>query len=166
VFVFFLDASGAAKKYVPELGSQSVDHLITSASPDRLYLVNLGVAEILSIFVRKKNAGILSLTEFQQAKIAADSDLSPVRGVHHIVADTAVIHAALPLIETYSLNATDAIVLRCALDLRGDLQTTGAEIVLVSSDARLLRTAKSEGLETFNPETDTQAALDAFLSAP
>ena len=36
-------------------------------------------------------------------------------------------------------------------------------LVLVVTDRRLLRAAQAEGLLTFDPETQTQAELDAFL---
>jgi hypothetical protein len=35
----------------------------------------------------------------------------------------------------------------------------------VASDQRLLRAAAAEGLATFNPETQSQAELDALIAA-
>ena len=72
----------------------------------------------------------------------------------------------MPFVERYSLNSTDAVVLRCALDLQAKVRPAGGDVVIVSSDDRLVRAAKAEGLATFNPETDTQATLDAFLNVP
>jgi len=42
----------------------------------------------------------------------------------------------------------------------------GDNLILVSSDKRLLRAAQSEMLLTFDPETDIQAALDVFIDPP
>lgn len=39
----------------------------------------------------------------------------------------------------------------------------GYNLVLVSSDKRLLRASQNEGLLTFDPETDSQAALDVLI---
>jgi hypothetical protein len=41
----------------------------------------------------------------------------------------------------------------------------GDNLVLVSSDKRLLRASQSEGLPTFNPETDSQTALDILIDS-
>ena len=75
----------------------------------------------------------------------------------------ALVVSALAFIETHSLNATDAILLRSALDLAGELRSVGNDIVLMASDQRLLRAAKAEGLSTFNPETQSEADLNALL---
>ncbi|MCI0387876.1 MAG: hypothetical protein MOB07_03770 [Acidobacteria bacterium] len=39
-----------------------------------------------------------------------------------------------------------------------------AFLVLISSDLRLTRAAKAEGLITFNPETDDQQTLDSLIN--
>jgi len=43
------------------------------------------------------------------------------------------------------------------------VRPAGDDIVLVAFDRRVLRAAQAEGLQTFNPETDTQAYLDALI---
>lgn len=79
--------------------------------------------------------------------------------------DDALVFASLPLVERHSLNATDALVLAAALDFATTLTATRDVLVLVASDGRLLRAASAEGVAGFNPETDTQAQLDTFVSA-
>jgi hypothetical protein len=61
-------------------------------------------------------------------------------------------------------NSTDALILRCALDKAVNLRHDGDDLILVSSDARLIRAAKAEGLPTFDPENDDQATLDALIN--
>jgi predicted nucleic acid-binding protein len=68
------------------------------------------------------------------------------------------------LIENRSINSTDAIILRCALDKAAELRANGHDLVLVSSDLRLIRAAKAEGLLAFNPETDDQQTLDSLIN--
>jgi predicted nucleic acid-binding protein len=68
------------------------------------------------------------------------------------------------LIEKHSINSTDALILKCALDKAVALRNVGDDLVLVSSDARLVRAAKAEGLPTFNPETDDQQTLDSLIN--
>src|SRR6266568_5003727 len=52
------------------------------------------------------------------------------------------------------------LVLRSILDTASIVRPAGNAVVLVASERRLLRAARAEGLQTFNPEVDTQAYLD------
>ena len=47
----------------------------------------------------------------------------------------------------------------------GYVPPTGDDLVLVTSDQRLLRAAQVEGVLTFNPETQTEGDLDALLGS-
>ena len=78
-------------------------------------------------------------------------------------ADLPTIADSLRLIEIYSLNATDAAILQVALDLAAELQPAADDLLLVTSDQRLLRAANAEGLKTFNPEIQSQSDLQAAL---
>jgi predicted nucleic acid-binding protein len=64
---FFLDGSALAKRYVAEAGSPLLDHLFDQVTADRLVVLNFGFAEVVSILVRRKNAGSLSAATFSQA---------------------------------------------------------------------------------------------------
>ncbi|MDE0683951.1 MAG: hypothetical protein OXI63_13625 [Candidatus Poribacteria bacterium] len=68
------------------------------------------------------------------------------------------------LIETYSLNSVDAMVLRSALDVAAERRNIGDVLVLVASDQRLLRAAHAEGLQIFNPEQDSQQILTDWIA--
>ena len=65
----------------------------------------------------------------------------------------------------HSLNATDAIILSCLLQLAGVMQPAGDNLVLVTADTRLAAVAQASGLLVWNPEQDTQAALDTLIAA-
>lgn len=71
--------------------------------------------------------------------------------------------AARKLIDDYSLNSTDAYILQCALDKANQLRATGDDLILVSSDKRLLNAARRKDLRRFDPETDMQTALDVLI---
>ena len=73
--------------------------------------------------------------------------------------------AALIHIQNHSVNGTDAIVLHAALGLAQHRRSRGDDLILVASDQRLLRAAQAEGLSTFDPEIQDQAAL-ALLVGP
>lgn len=44
----FLDASAMAKRYVPETGSTLVDFLFDHVAEHRVYVLNIGCAEVVS----------------------------------------------------------------------------------------------------------------------
>jgi hypothetical protein len=57
---FFLDGSALAKRDVAEPGTPLLDHLFDHVAADRLFVLDVGLAEVVSILVRRKNAGTLS----------------------------------------------------------------------------------------------------------
>ena len=160
---FFLDGSALAKRYVAEPGTPLLDTLLDNVSPDRLVVLNVGFAEVVSILVRRKNTGILSSAALGQALIHLGQEIIHAPNLSKVEATNALVIPALTHIENHSINATDAIVLHAALALAQHVRSCGDDLVVVASDQRLLRAAKAEGLGTFNPETQDQAALAALM---
>lgn len=163
---FFLDGSAVAKRYVPETGSALVDFIFDNVPEHRILLLNVGVAEVVSVLVRKKNAGALSIADYNQAIAELGSEIIWSAGMSLLAFGSAVVIDAIAFIITHSINATDAIVLRVALDVAKHLRNQGDDLVLVASDQRLLRAAQAEGLVTFNPETQDQVVLATLASPP
>src|SRR5437773_585432 len=162
---FCLDGSALAKRYVPENGSALVDFGLDNVAEQRIYLLNVGYVEVVSVLVRKKNAGMLSDAQFRQALLDFEREVIQSPGKHLLAFDNSVATDALALVVKHSVNSTDAIVLRVALDIAQHLRGRGDDLVLVASDQRLVRAAQAEGLVTFNPEIQDQAAL-AVLVGP
>jgi predicted nucleic acid-binding protein len=160
---FCLDGSALAKRYVPEPGSALVDFIIDSVPEDRIYLLNIGAAEVVSVLVRKRNAGTLSVADYSQAILELESEVIQSPAKHLLSFDNSVVIDAVAYIMMHSINATDAIILRVALDVAQHLRDQGGDLVLVASDQRLLRAAQAEGLVTFNPETQDQATLATLV---
>ena len=160
---FFLDGSALAKRYVPEIGSALVDVLVDTVAEQRIYLLNIGYAEVVSVLVRKKNAGGISAAGFSQALLNIEREVIRSLGKHLLSFDNSVASDALAFIVKHAINATDAIVLRVALDIAQLLRAGGDDLVLVASDQRLLRATQVEGLTTFNPESQDHAALAPLL---
>jgi predicted nucleic acid-binding protein len=75
----------------------------------------------------------------------------------------ALLLSALDLIAKHNLNATDAVILRSALNLQQVLRETGDELMLWTSDKRLVRAAHGEGLTAFDPEEETIGHLHQLL---
>lgn len=140
-----------------------MDHLFDSVTPERLFVFTLGIAEVVSILVRKRNDRRISLTAFAQAMVNFNTEVIHAADLQKVAADNALVLAALPLIQTYSINATDAVILRSAVGLATHLRAGGDDLVLVAADDRLLKAARAEGLLTFDPEAQTQPDLDALL---
>jgi hypothetical protein len=160
---FFLDASGLSKRYSLETGVALVDHLFSRVPLARLSCLMLGGAEVASVLVRRRNGGRLPPAAFAQDMTNLIDEIVNNPGFPALAAPNGLIVAALPLIETHSINSTDAVVLRLCLNLANDLRARGDDLVLVASDRRLLRAAQHERLVTFDPETQTQADLDALI---
>ena len=161
---FYFDASALVKRYTEEIGSDKVDYLFLNVPLNQLKCLTIGAAEVFWICVRKKNDRRITPYEFTHAVANLNrevtSDVSDFRT--DSVPDT-LVWESLNLVETYSLNSIDAMVLRSALKTAIELRRTNDTLVLIASDRRLLRTANNEGLLTFNPEIDTEQTLKAWL---
>ncbi len=161
---FYFDASALVKRYTRETGSEKINFLFDNIPLDRLMCSVLGAVEVFWVCVRKKNDKRIMVPDFAQAVvhlnrevIAEDSDFTA------ILTHKSLIWASMDLIETYSLNSVDSIVLRSALEVATLLRNAGDELVLVASDQRLLRAAQAEGILVFNPEIDSQEALEIWV---
>ena len=160
---FYWDASALAKRYAPEIGALLVNFLFSKAPRDRMMCLSIGVGEVISVLVRKKNAGVIPEEAFSQAM--ADFRAEVISSVDFLlvaVEDT-LVFASHPLIEKYSLNATDALVLRSTSDVASIKRQEGHDMVLLASDQRLLNAARMEGIQILDPETDTQERFGSFV---
>lgn len=158
----YFDASALVKRNTPETGTPLLNALFRSLLVEQMSCSILGILEIVSVLVRKRNDGRLSDQLFSQAMLelrgeVLDNDAFTIVSTHD-----ELLFAALPLIAQHNLNATDSIVL-CSCLQQQALQPRGNQVVLWSSDKRLLRAAVREGLTVFDPEVDTMEDLLALL---
>jgi predicted nucleic acid-binding protein len=160
---FLLDASALVKPYAPERGTPLMQHLFTRAARDRLTCLLLGAAEVVAALVRKRNSGRISPAAFVAAMNQLHADVIRAADFQKLSATDALIDGSLPLLERYAINSSDALALQAALDLAPALRAAGNNILLVASDQRLLKAAQAERLLTFDPETQSQADLDALI---
>ena len=160
---FYLDASALAKRYVPEPGSALLHAILNTVTADRIHLLNLGMGEIVSILLRKRNGGVISQAFFGQAMLNFETEIVRARDIEKVSVPSRLVTSSFPLLVAHSLNSTDALILKSALALARKLRAGGDDLVLVASDQRLLRAAGAEGLTTFNPETQDHAVLAPLL---
>ena len=163
---FWLDANACVKRYVIEEGTPLINYLFDGVSLDEMFCLFEGVGEIISVIVRLRNRGEITTEGFNQAKQLFDDEIIYRDEVELVLPTEAQITTSWEFIEKHSINSTDAILLQCALDRTNELRIDGDNLVLVSSDKRLIRAAQSEGVLTFDPEIDSQTTLDAFINSP
>jgi len=164
VYFFYWDASALGKRYVPETGTALVGGVFDTVGRGRMMMLDVAVGEVVSILVRRHNDGALEPAEYHEAMRHFRGQVVDGQEFRLESVGREVIRASLRVIERHSLNATDALVLRSALDLAALLRLAGDDLVLVAADARLLRAAEAEGVETLDPESGTVADLDGFLA--
>ena len=165
MYYFYFDASALAKRYIEEIGSDKIDFLFANVPLARLKCLILGAVEVLWICVRKKNDGRISANQFVDSVAYLTSEVIDTQSDFKTISvPDSLVWDAIPLIETHSLNSVDAMVLSSALEVATDLRSTGDTLVLAASDQRLLRAARAEGLQVFNPETDSQQTLTDWIT--
>ena len=160
MYYFYFDASALVKRYTEEIGSDKIDFLFQNVPSNRLMCLAIGVAEVFSICVRKRNDGRITRHHFEQAVSYLDSEVINIESdFETVTVQNALIWKSISLMDTHSINSVDAILLCSALDIVTNLHDENNELVLIASDQRLLRAAQTEGLLCFNPETDSQQVL-------
>lgn len=161
---FWLDASVIVKRYVPEPGDTLMDVLFLRMPPNRMLCLLEGIGEVISVFIRKRNDGRISPTVSLQALVEFRAEVISNTSFVKVYPTASQIAASWRLIENHSINSIDALILRCAMDKADQLRVENDDLVLVSSDARLLQAAQTEGLLVFNPETDSQPILETLIA--
>ncbi len=165
MYYFFFDASALVKRYTQEIGSDKINFLFNNVALNRMMCLVIGIVELFWVCVRKKNDGRITNHDFSQAGINLDYEIIDNQSDFKTISvPDPLIWNSMHLIETHSLNSIDAIVLCSALEIAAELRDTENTLVLVASDQRLLRAARAEGLQVFNPEVDSQQILTDWIS--
>ena len=163
---FWLDANAIVKQYVTETGTPLINYLFTRVSLNRMFCLFDSMDEARFAIVKKRNGKIITLAAFNRAIQRFHTEFirrAEVKKAHAVESQKI---DARQLIEAHSINSTDAYILQCALDEADKLRTAGDDLILVSSDRRLLAAAEKEGLLTFDPQTDNQIDLDVLINSP
>ena len=162
---FWLDASACVKRYIVEEGTPLINRLFARVSLDEMFCLLEGIGEIISVIVRSRNRGEITTRGFNQAKRLLDDEIIHSEKVELVLPTENQITISWEFIEKHSINSTDAILLQCALDEASERRMSGDNLVLVSSDKRLLSASRDEGLITFDPENDNQTTLDFLINS-
>lgn len=161
--LIYFDASTLVKRYSHENGTALVNEAFVHIPCTHMTCSSIGMLEVLSILVRKRNDGRIIHMVFEQAMHLYKTEVIANPSFLTIPATDALVHSAMDLIPKHNINATDAIVLRSALRMKSNLQRIGGTITLWTSDKRLYRASQQEGLSVFDPEQETMTSLHAVL---
>lgn len=156
------DASALVKHYVQEIGSDTVDALLSDFPRVRMALTVSGYAETYSVLLRRFNAGIISGSSFEEATAALRNDAMVDPRVYLLSISDECVFASIETMRRHNLNATDSAILTAFAGYLLELGDTGG--LLIAADQRLLRAAESEGLATLNPELVSPIEVPALLA--
>ena len=162
---FYLDASALAKVYVKEKGTPVMSFLFDHVPLTRMMALVISLSETISIFVRKKNGGIISEILYRQT--LADFKEEIVRNPDFLKISLAddLVYDSMPLIEKHSINATDATILQSCIDIAKVKRGEGNDLILATSDRRLQTAAEAEGIRTINPEVDSLEKIERLIQS-
>ena len=118
LWVYF-DASALIKRYTQESGTPVVNEVFRLAPADLRMCLSLGLLEVVSILVRKRNDGRIQEDFFRKALTAFKAEVAQDESFSKLSVDDALILDSSALIEKYGLNATDAVLLRSVLERAG-----------------------------------------------
>jgi predicted nucleic acid-binding protein len=159
------DASALAKRYCPEVGSDTVDALFNVRPAPLMVITFPGYAETYSVLVRKHNRGEISSATFSAAKSLLRLEVIDSSSFNLMAVAPAAILDGIDLIERYNLNASDAAILATYLSQYRAPVAPGVAAALIASDRHLLTAARAEGLTVLNPETYPAADVASFLAS-
>jgi len=141
--MIYLDSSALIKRYLREVGSESVNAILLSEKT--VATSKLAYPEILSAFVRKHRAGELAQKPLRSVIGQFESDW---KYFFIIEFHNDLFPAIKVLIEKYPLKGADTVHLSSALWLK---HSAREDVRFISSDLNLLKAAESEDLHVINP---------------
>lgn len=160
----FFDASVLAKRYAAERGAPLVNRIFAKVPIHRMMCLMLGAGEVAAVIVRRHNSGELSYESFTHASDELLREVVESSEFATLPFTNADVVAAIPLLVRHHVNITDAALLQILIEPTAAAAAAGDQRVLVASDERLLRAARAEHLNAFNPETASEAELEALTA--
>lgn len=160
----YFDASALLKRYSQESGTDLVNEVFRHVPANMMTCSTLGLLEIISILVRKRNDGRLGQELFEQAMTEFREEIIEREDFLTTSVDDNLLLSSLSLIVQHNLNSTDTLILRSALNLQQTLRAQAHDLILLTADKRLGRAAQLEGLTVVDPEIESITHLHQLLS--
>ncbi|MEX0975437.1 MAG: type II toxin-antitoxin system VapC family toxin [Bacillota bacterium] len=139
---YFIDTSALLKAYIAEKGTDALDRIFEEKA--RRSISNMGLLEAVSVFQRLHSVEkLLSRDQFEALCAELLADVASGRLVALSVTPRDVQEALVLEIQQY-LTAVDAVQIALAMEM-------GENVVFVSSDEKLNRVARENGLRVLTP---------------
>lgn len=158
----FWDASGLAKYYSEEVGTETAKAVYSHDAAFQMLTTPWGYVETFALLQRKRNGGRLPPAEFSLAVSALRNDLITLPLFRLLTVSDMDIFAGVTYIQKHNLNSTDAALLATLLRYA---QVSGETCVLIAADSRFYRSALAESLPAINPELLPAADVPAFFAS-
>ena len=146
---YFLESTAFAKLFVQEAGTDALIRLMETVEDNRKLIAASSPLEVYAAIRRRERAG--DITPVDAAGAFEILRIEAARMVQEPL-NPAVLESARQLLDRTKLRWTDALQLGAALVAREMFR--GTEIIFVSASPLLLEAAKSEGMQTLDPEKD------------
>jgi predicted nucleic acid-binding protein len=144
------DASALAKRYTPEIGSDTVDAVFDAISTRQMLVPLLAYTETFALLVRKRNGGSITPRSFRSAVVKLQAEILLSENIRMLSVGDGDLLGATEYIERHAINSSDAALLTAFL--RFQARTWKDACLIIACDRRFLRAAEAERLETLNPE--------------
>jgi predicted nucleic acid-binding protein len=158
------DASALAKRFVAEVGTQTVNAVFSCSARDLMVTSVMCFSETFAALLRKHNQGIINSTVFNAAQALLRTEVIDDADFVVLGLEFDDILDGIELVKRHNLNSADGAILQTYLRYTNATRPPMVG-VLVASDQRLLRAAKAEGLEVLNPEVIQPVDVPALLAA-
>jgi predicted nucleic acid-binding protein len=155
------DASALVKRYVREVGSETVEALFAALPMSQAVTTLWTYVETFAILLRRHNGGVISAEAFAIAASALETDIMFSGEPVVLSIEDRALHDSLLLIRRHNLNSVDAALLMTFQRFAAQNET---RCILVTADRRLARAAQAEGLIVLNPETAPAHEVPTFLA--
>lgn len=158
------DASGLAKRYYTEAGSETVHALFGFSPLLSMTVTYIGYAETAAILRRKRNSRHITAEDFQSSRLFLRTEVLFGSQFGLLTVDDTDFLNGIALTDRHNLNTSDAAILSAYLRYAQAQAVNAPVCILVASDQRLLRAAASEGLQILNPERVSDADVPPLLA--
>ncbi|MCA0455530.1 MAG: type II toxin-antitoxin system VapC family toxin [Chloroflexi bacterium] len=143
---YYIDTSGLAKYYIPEVGTSWVRTLIRPSTNAVVVFSDATVVEMYSLINRRHKMGHLTSAMVNALQPAVLSHISTRYLVEPIDSTTFV--QARTLVAKHDLRTLDALQLSAAISAA---HTLNEVLTFISADVHLLAAAQAEGFIVDNP---------------
>lgn len=145
---YYFDTSALVKRYIDEKGSAWLRGTITSSGQYR-YIAEITGVEMVSAIARL--AAGSQISDRVRTLASAEFKRDFAKGYVVVSVNTPLIQIAMRLAEQHVIRGYDAVQLASAMWVKDRLSNSAIDLVFVSADAALNKTAQAEGVSVANP---------------